>query len=197
MPVLHHYQNREGAYVKAWIQGSIVTLQLTGTGMARLEEVGVYDGKKFPLKWLIDLIHDRQAFTKEGAAAVRAARHDAEQFVFNFDDDEEEEKALPVCEETGSFGDLHLVVHGEPSQAQLLGPAARAPACKVSLSVPLNLVTATELDRLIASGKLPENAACVGRLREFFAMARVERWEKLVNSPTQGDLGLDEEFKLI
>ena len=197
MPVLHHYQNREGAYVKAWIQGSIVTLQLTGSGLERLEGVGVRDNSKFPLKWLVDLIHDREAFTKEGSTAVKTGRHDAEQFVFNFDDDEEEEKVLPVCEETGTFDDLHLVVHGEFSQAQLLGPAARALARGVSLSVPLSLVTTAELDRLIASGKLPEHAACVESLRDFFSRARVERWEKLFNSPRQAHLELDEEFKLV
>ena len=197
MPVLHHYQNRDGAYVKAWIQGSIVTLQLTGRGLERLTEGGVHDGTKFPLKWLVDLIHDREAFTNEGSAAVKTTRHEAEQFVFNFAEDEEAQRALPVCEQTGSFEDLHLVVHGDPPHAQLLGPAARKLAGNVSLSIPLNLVAAKDLDRLIASGKLPESAPCVAHLRAFFSRERAGRWEALTGRrQQQAQLDLEGEFRL-
>lgn len=198
MPVLHHYQNRAGGYVKAWINGSIVTLQLSDKGFERLQESGVHDGKKFRLNWLIDLIHNRDAFTREGETSIKAGRHEAEQFVFDFAEDESAQKALPVCEQTGTFEDLHLVVHGEDHMAHLLGPEARKYVRKVSLSVPLSLMTAADLGRLIAADKLSADAASVARLRKFFSRKRAEHWERLMaDNEKQANLELPgDEFRL-
>lgn len=47
MPVLRLYRDQTGAYVKAWVRGSIVTFQLNRSGHVRLQEAGLADGPKF------------------------------------------------------------------------------------------------------------------------------------------------------
>ena len=176
MPVLHRYVSGDGHYAKAWINGSIVTVQVSPEGRERLEKESIADGDKFPLSVLIDLLADGHAFTGGGDAAKKADFHEAEQFVFGFDENTDAEKDLPVCEESGQFGDLHLVTHGGGEHTQLLSPEVVALCKDVSLSLPLDLLSNAALHRLLASGRIQKEAACVAVLRDFFGRSRSDAW---------------------
>ena len=60
----------------------------------------------------------------------------------------------------------------------------------------LELLVELNLDRLIASGKLPESAPCVAHLGAFFSRERVGRWEALTGRQQQAQLDLEGEFRL-
>jgi len=87
MPVLHRYHSGEGYYVKAQIDGMIVTFQITPDGVRRLERAGYLRGGQLPLRVLGDLCKAGQAYTKRGSPHLRPGYHLAEQFEFTFASD--------------------------------------------------------------------------------------------------------------
>lgn len=176
MPVLHQYVSGDGHYAKAWINGSIVTVQITDEGLARLEEESIADGEKFPLALLIDLLATGLAYTGGGGSADKVDYHEAEQFVFGFEENTSAEKDLPVCEESGRFGDLHLVTHQGKTHTQLLAPEAASLCKEVTLSIPLDLLSGRVLDRLLAADRVDVDAPCITTLRDFFERHRGDAW---------------------
>ena len=176
MPVLHQYVSGEGCYAKAWINGAIITVQVTPEGVEALGSEGVKAGEKFPLSRLIDLLATGLAFTGRGSSGAKVGYHEAEQFVFGFDENTQAEKELPVCEESGQFGDIHLVAHGDAGHAQLLAPEAISLCRGITLSVPLDLLSPITLDRLVAAGRISPEAECVATLREFFSRRGGDAW---------------------
>lgn len=192
MPVLHQYKDQPGAYAKAWIKGSIVTFQLTETGRDQLREASLGDGSKFPLSLLIDLLHRGEAYTRGEQPAHHVERHEADQFVFDFDQDLRDEKILPTCEETGQIDDLHLVVHSDPTKGQLLSPLARRSLPGVSLSIPLSLLDSKGLQHLIDVGKVPADSPCMETIWNWLNANLTESWKAFEHSrgAHQQDLGL-------
>ena len=194
MPVLHHYQNRPGAYAKACINGAIVTFQLTAAGHQLLGQAGLTEGSTFPLNLLIDLLHRGEAFTRGDQTVQLATRHEAEQFCFDFDQDLRDERMLPTCEVTGQIDDLHLVVHGDPDSptAQLLSPLARRPLTEITLSIPLALLDSKGLRLLRESEQIPATAPCLDTIRDWRDLNLADSWKAFVNSQRvrQQDLGL-------
>ena len=193
MPVFYQRTDGSGFYAKACIQGSIVTFQLTERGAARLREAGVDTGGKFPLRLLLALYRPGDAYTLKGGTGPKVGYHEAEQFTFGFDENRSAEPLFPVCSETGSHDDLHLVVcdDGGQSAAKLLSPERRAAvAAKTTLSIPLALVSLENLSRLEALGKLPAASEVARALRQWFADDLNAEWEKFRQLKAQRHAGL-------
>lgn len=197
MPVFYQRTDGSGFYAKACIQGNIVTFQLTTRGAAQLREAGVEAGGKFPLRLLMALYRPGDAFTLKGGSGPKAGYHEAEQFCFEFGENQAAEKLFPACSETGSYSDLHLVVQGEgeTSTAKLLCPEARAElAGPVTLNLPLALVSLESLARLEALDKLPANSEVVRALRQSLADVLDAEWEKFRRLKAHRQAGLDFKF---
>ncbi len=203
MPVFYQRTDGSGFYAKACIQGSIVTFQLTARGAAKLREAGVESGGKFPLRLLMALYRPGDAFTLKGGTGPKAGYHEAEQFAFGFEENQSAERLFPACSETGSYDDLHLVVYddGGKATAKLLCPSARAAvAAKVTVNLPLALVSLESLARLETLGKLPADSETVRSLRRSLADDLSAEWDafRLLKARRQSGLGLDfpDELKL-
>jgi hypothetical protein len=200
MPVLHQYRDESGHYIKACIQGTVATFQLGKAGFEELAKADIGVGSKFPLSLLIDLIREGKAFTARRAAADGSEStrfHEAEQFTFDFPEDAETERQLPVCETTGSFDDLHLVGYASGRRAALLGPEAREELKGVTVSLPLHLVTRPLIDQLVASQNLPAEADALTIARHWLAQARSNIWTvHHPQPPRQEPLVLPDEAEL-
>ncbi|MCU0771429.1 MAG: hypothetical protein MUE94_06620 [Verrucomicrobia bacterium] len=196
MPVLYQRTDGSGFYAKASVQGSIVTFQLTERGVARLREAGVEPGGKFPLRLLLALYRPGDAYTLRGGTGPKAGYHEAEQFMFGFDENQAAETLFPACAVSGSRDDLHLVVSedGSPAVARWLGPDARAALeGRTLLSLPLPLVTLDALARLEALGKLPAGSETVRTWRQWLADDLGAAWAEFrrANAQKQAGLGLN------
>jgi len=199
MPVLHQYRDESGHYIKACIQGAVATFQLGKAGFEELAKADIGVGAKFPLSLLIDLIREGKAFTarRAGADPSEAARfHEAEQFTFDFPEDAETERRLPVCETTGTFDDLHLVGYAGGTRAALLGPSAREKLPGITVSLPLHLVSLPLLDQLVASQNLPADAEALAIARQWLAQARSDIWTVHPLPPRQPSLAIPTEVEL-
>ena len=133
------------------------------------------------------------AFTLKGGTGAKAGFHEAEQFDFSFAENQSAERLFPICAETGSYDDLHLVVAdaGGGATAQLLGPTARAKLAGVTtLSLPLALVSAENLARLEALGKLPEASEVIRALRQSWAEDSSAEWAAFRQLKGQRQAGL-------
>ena len=84
MPVLHAYHSGSGYYVKAHVEGAIITFQITPEGMKRLDRAGYTRTGQVPLRVLGELCQTGQAYTKRGSPHLRPGYHAAEQFEFGF-----------------------------------------------------------------------------------------------------------------
>lgn len=199
MPVLHQYRDESGYYIKACIQGAVATFQLSKPGFVELEKSAIGVGSIFPLSLLIDLIREGKAFTarRTGADKPEATRfHEAEQFSFDFPEDAETERHLPVCEKTGSFDDLHLIGYAGGQRAALLGPDARERLTGITVSLPLHLVTRPLIDQLVASHHLPAEAEALTIARSWLDQSRSNIWTVHHQQPRQEALVLPDEAEL-
>lgn len=203
MPVFYHRTDGSGFYAKACIQGSIVTFQLTARGADKLREAGVEAGGKFPLRLLMALYRPGDAFTLKGGTGPKAGYHEADQFAFGFEENQNAERLFPACSETGSYDDLHLVVYDESGKAtaKLLCPSARAKvANQVNVNLPLALVSLESLARLESLGKLPADSEAVRGLRRSLADDLSVEWDafRKLKAQRQSGLGFDfpDELKL-
>ncbi len=199
MPVLHQYRDESGHFIKACIQGAVATFQLSKPGFEELAKADIAVGSVFPLSVLIDLIREGKAFTarRTGAEKPETTRfHEAEQFSFDFPEDAETERHLPVCEQTGSFDDLHLIGYAGGRRAALLGPDARERLTGITVSLPLHLVTRPLLDQLVASQHLPDEAQALAIARSWLDQARSSIWNIHRPPPRQESLALPDEAEL-
>jgi hypothetical protein len=202
MPVLKSYRKSAGHYILASVRGSVITFQLTDRGHSRLLGIGIEDGDHFHLSLLADLTRDGDAYT----GGRGSARHEAEQFEFQFDTTEskESEVLFPACKVTGRFDDLHLVTseNGEGMSALLLTPEAiSSVAGTIRLSVPITILNLEALGSLELTGHLPEACDVTRDLRDWFRKEASTEWEKIKNArrvPRQQALSLDipEELRL-
>lgn len=193
MPVFYQRTDGSGFYAKACIRGSVVTFQLTERGAARLREAGVEFGGKFPLRLLMALYRPGDAYTLKGGTGSKAGYHEAEQFAFEFEENQNAERLFPACSETGSYDDLHLVVCDDDGKAtaKLLCLQARATlAGKTTLNLPLALVSLESLTRLEVLGKLPAHSEVVRALRQTLADDLTAEWEKFRKLKGQRQAGL-------
>jgi len=173
VPVLRYYKNKEGCYARAAIGQSIITIQISEEGQQRLEKEGfIEDGVPFPQTLFNQLIRQREAFTKAGARAEALKEAEKSQFFFDFDADVAAQEILPRCSETGTFNDLHLVIHHEPNGGpkltQLLGETARkCLVAHVLLNVPVTLIDRRALGQLIASEKVDSEQPAIQQLSRW------------------------------
>ena len=84
MPVLHAYHSGAGYYVKARVDGAIVTFQITPEGVRRLDRAGYTRTGQVPLRVLGELCQTGQAYTRRGSPHLQPGYHVAEQFEFGF-----------------------------------------------------------------------------------------------------------------
>ncbi len=181
MPVLKAYTDGRGHYIHASVHGAVVTLQITPTGVAKLENAGIASGERFDLRLLADLTKAGQAYTRRKSPDY----YEAEQFTFGFFDEsesDESESLFPACEATGSFEDLHLVVAGVDASArvQLLSCDARdALAEAIHLSIPISVLSPAVLAALEAGGHVSPDAEPIRRLRDWFMQDAHLEWERL------------------
>ncbi len=87
VPVLHQYQSGAGYYVKAHVDGTIVTFQITSEGVRQLDLAGHLRSGQIPLRALGALCQSGHAYTKRGSPHLRPGFHLAEQFEFGFTSD--------------------------------------------------------------------------------------------------------------
>ncbi len=203
MPVFYQRTDGSGFYAKACIQGSIVTFQLTARGAAKLREAGVEPCGRFPLHLLMALYRPGDAFTLKGGTGPKAGYHEADQFTFEFEENQSAERLFPACSETGSYDDLHLVIYDDGGKVtvKLLCPEARMKvASKATLNLPLALVSLESLSRLEILGKLPADSEMVRSFRQSLADDLSAEWEKFrqLKAQRQSGLGFDfpDELKL-
>lgn len=97
LPVLHQYQSGAGYYVKAHVDGAIVTFQITAEGVRQLERGGHLRSAQIPLRILGALCQAGQAYTKRGSPHLRPGYHLAEQFEFGFTAELPLERAVRGC----------------------------------------------------------------------------------------------------
>ena len=184
MPVLHQYKDGSGYFVKSFIEGAIVTFQLTEPGQGALLGLGVQPGERFAQSFLIDLYRRGEAFTKRGGTRREAGYFQAEQYCFDFARAQEANPLIPCCALTGSFDDLHLVVHSDLKQdersvaVELLSPDARhgLEHRTILLSVPLTVLSAEVLDRLRSIGKIPKEGQTLKMLQRWLSVKPPGAW---------------------
>ena len=178
MPVLKSYANGSGHYIHASIRGAVVTFQTTVRGVEKLAMAGVQPGLRFGLRLLADLTRTGDAFTHHGGIEF----NEADQFEFSFQESQESESLFPACAVTGTFDDLHLVTYSasDESRTQLLAPSARAALDgRVTLSVPLAILSPAVLTILETTSQLPANIPAVAILRRWYAEDARAEWERL------------------
>ena len=178
MPVLKSYTDGSGHYIHASVRGAVVTFQTTKRGVEKLTAAGVQAGARFPLRLLADLTRTGDAYTRRGGVEF----YQAEQFEFDFKESQESEALFPACAITGTFDDLHLVLHEIDSETrtELLAPSARTAltGC-IKLSVPLSILSPSVLTTLETTGQLPEGTAAVAALRRWYAEDASTEWDRL------------------
>jgi hypothetical protein len=180
MPVLHRYRNDSGAYVLANVKGAVVTFQVTRPGVKRLQKAGVLEGVRFPLALLVDLTRRGDAFTRAKGTTGGPSQPEIEQFLLPLDHEEPDEALLPVCAETGSVEDLHLVVWRDAvgDTARILCEESRLRLRgMITLSVPLRILTLHTLKELEASGKLPAHCDATQRLHRWLQADLSGAWK--------------------
>lgn len=200
MPVLKAYTDGRGHYIHASVHGAVVTLQITSTGVEKLEGAGIGPGERFDLRLLADLTKAGQAYTRRKSPDY----YEAEQFTFDFFDateSNESESLFPACDTTGSFEDLHLVVVGtnDAAQVRLLSCDARDGLTDpIQLSMPISVLSSAVLAALEAGGHVSPNAEPIRRLREWFMQDAHLEWERLrkFRSTQQGQFRLQLEGSL-
>jgi len=114
MPVLYKYKNRNEFYILTGLNGTIVTFQITGEGLAKLEQAAVTEGEKFSRSLLLDLYKSGDAYTRSTAPDIDLSGW--VQTTLDFSDDTEPESSMPVCAACGSPYGLHLVSCHEPDK---------------------------------------------------------------------------------
>lgn len=163
----------------------IVAYVLTPAAIRRLRESGVRNGRKFPAAILASLIRTGDAHSP------RLADHAGQISLFGDDDTADQ---LPRCEVTRSTTDLHLVVYGEAlgTVTKLLGTEPRFLLQKVTrLSIPIWALSASTLDQLEATEKIPRETVAAKTLRQWFRKNYDAAWEKLLTANArQEDLDL-------
>ena len=180
MPVLHRYRNDSGAYVLANVNGKVVTFQVTRTGVKRLQKAGVVEKVRFPLALLVDLTRRGDAFTRARGTTGGPEESEIEQFLLPLDPEEPDEVLLPVCAETGSVEDLHLVVWRDAvgDTARILCEESRLRLRgMITLSLPVRLLTLPMLKDLEASGKVPSHCDAAQRLRRWLQADLSGAWK--------------------
>lgn len=178
MPVLKTYADGSGHYIHASVRGAVITFQTTERGIGKLTAVGVHPGNRFALHLLADLTRTGDAYTHRGGVEL----HETEQCEFDFSESEQSKAFFPACAVTGTFDDLHLVVHGaagEPHIELLASTPRSAPTDHVHLSVPLFLLSARALTALEQAGELALGSETVAALRRWDAIDASAEWERL------------------
>ena len=188
MPVLKSYTDGSGHYIHASVRGAVVTFQTTQRGVEKLTAAGVQSGVRFALRLLADLTRTGDAYTHRGGVAF----YEAEQFEFDLNESQESKALFPACAITGTFDDLHLVIHefGDEMRTELLAPPARtALPGRIKLSVPLSILSPSALTMLETTGQLPEGTAPVAALRRWYAEDASAEWERLRRERAQRQQG--------
>ena len=151
----------------------------------------------------MSLYRPGDASTLKGVTGPKAGYHEAEQFAFGFEENQNAERLIPACSETGSYDDLHLVIYDDGGKLtpKLLCPEARIKVVsKATLNLPLALVSPESLARLETLGKLPTDSEVVRSLRQSLADDLSAEWEKFrqLKAQRQSGLGLgfNDELKL-
>ncbi len=178
MPVLKSYTDCSGYYIHASVHGAVVTFQTTQCGVEKLAAAGVQPGIRFALRLLADLTRTGDAYTHHGGVEF----YEAEQFQFDFKESKESESLFPACAVTGTFDDLHLVMHDAGAEAcvELLAPSAREKLTnRIRLSVPLSILSPSALTTLETTGQLAANTTAVAALRRWYAEDASAEWERL------------------
>ena len=159
----------------------IIAYALTQAAVRRLRESGVRHGRKFPAAILASLIRTGDAHSPRPADP-------AGQIALFSDDDTADQ--LPRCEAIGSTTDLHLVVYGEAlgTVAKLLSTEPRFLLQKATkLSIPIWTLSASILDQLEATGKLPLESVAAKTLRQWLRRNYDAAWEKLLAANARQD----------
>lgn len=133
MPVLHKYKNNDDYFALTSISGKVITYQLTGEGVNRLQAAGVVAGQPFPRALLLDLYRSGDAFTGSQSDSEKA---DIEilQLEFDFFGDPEPETLFPRCALCSATDDLHLVeIKNRGHRASILCPQCRSTGSDLSM----------------------------------------------------------------
>ncbi len=180
MPTLKPYRNKPGFYIQASIHGGVVTLQVTERGVEKLRRAGIEPAQKFSSTLLSALTKAGDAYTHTRGITTGGEFYEADQFEFDFDENKESERLFPKCEVYGTFDDLELIVeqHADAYRTTLISPAARAfLKGRISLSMPLWLLSPPVLQRLEETGHLPPGSPTVELLREWYNQGAQAEWE--------------------
>jgi len=194
MPVLHTYADRPGAYVKSSLKGLVATFQVTRAGHEQLLRGGVTEGNKFPLSLLVDLLRSGEAYTGGSGLQGQAPATSPDQLELDFPEDAAAEALLPACEVTGTFEALHLTVVevDDSSTARVLGTQARKSLDgRLTLSIPLPVLSLGGLRRLQDMGEIPSDSPAVERLRRYYQEDLTAHWERHRRKPKPSQAVLD------
>jgi hypothetical protein len=182
MPVLHTYRSKEGHYILAGVNGSIVTYRLSSEGARQLIENGINDGEKLSWAILLELIRQGDAYTSNaGANDEDLSGWTQLGLLFNIQENEPTAAdQVPLCA-CGSMEGLHIAELADLKTATLLCDDCRkSRRDQIDASVPIYMInTPLMLEHLLERSELTPDVT-VTAFHELLNTTLAAKWNSRI-----------------